>query len=94
MSSIVDKGKQIVEEILEVYPKKAKKDRTKHFEIADEELVNCGTCSIKSNMKSRPGVMTARGCAYAGSRVWYGARLKTWCTLAMVPSAAGNTVST
>ncbi|MCP3780128.1 MULTISPECIES: nitrogenase molybdenum-iron protein alpha chain [unclassified Paenibacillus] len=72
MSSIVDKGKQIVEEILEIYPEKAKKDRTKHFEIADEELVNCGTCSIKSNMKSRPGVMTARGCAFAGSKgvVW------------------------
>ena len=31
-----------------------------------------GECAIKSNIKSIPGVMTIRGCAYAGSKgvVW------------------------
>ena len=33
---------------------------------------DCSSCAVKSNVKSRPGVMTVRGCAYAGSKgvVW------------------------
>lgn len=64
---------RLIDELLEVYPDKTAKERRKHFEIVDEEKI-CGTgkCTIKSNVKSRPGVMTARGCAYAGSKgvVW------------------------
>lgn len=65
-------NKAIIDELLEVYPTKTKKFRSKHFEIADAENMESGKCSIKSNIKSRPGVMTARGCAYAGSKgvVW------------------------
>lgn len=65
-------NKKLVEEVLEVYPKKARKDREKHFQINTEESQSCGTCSLKSNIKSRPGVMTPRGCSYAGSKgvVW------------------------
>ncbi|TYA14662.1 nitrogenase molybdenum-iron protein alpha chain [Paenibacillus faecis] len=66
-------GKQsLIDDILEAYPDKARKDRSRHYEINDENLINCGKCAIKSNMKSRPGVMTVRGCAYAGSKgvVW------------------------
>lgn len=75
----VDSGKitkesseKLVEKLLEAYPEKTKKERKKHFEVATEEKAETSKCSIKSNVKSRPGVMTVRGCAYAGSKgvVW------------------------
>lgn len=68
----VEAKQQLVEDILEAYPEKARKDRQKHYQINTAESVSCGICTLKSNMKSRPGVMTIRGCAYAGSKgvVW------------------------
>jgi nitrogenase molybdenum-iron protein alpha chain len=59
----------LIEEVLEVYPAKAKKDRAKHLASNDVEATK--SC-VTSNRKSVPGVMTARGCAYAGSKgvVW------------------------
>ncbi|WP_026958340.1 nitrogenase molybdenum-iron protein alpha chain [Aliagarivorans taiwanensis] len=59
----------MIDEVLEVYPEKAQKDRAKH--LAVNETNGEGKC-ITSNRKSQPGVMTARGCAYAGSKgvVW------------------------
>ncbi|MGO9977098.1 MAG: nitrogenase molybdenum-iron protein alpha chain, partial [Solirubrobacteraceae bacterium] len=49
----------MIEEVLEIYPEKARKDRTKHVKPNDP----CGSkeCMVKSNIKSRPGVMTPRG---------------------------------
>lgn len=72
MSTDLGGKRQLIDDMLEAYPAKAKKDRSKHYEVNNEELINCGKCAIKSNMKSRPGVMTVRGCAYAGSKgvVW------------------------
>lgn len=65
--------KKLVEEMLEIFPEKAKKERKRHYEVMEEDYkqTNC-KCAIKSNVKSRPGVMTIRGCAYAGSKgvVW------------------------
>ena len=60
----------LIQEVLEVYPEKAKKDRSKHLAVNDHEA-NAKKC-ITSNRKSLPGVMTIRGCAYAGSKgvVW------------------------
>ncbi|MCI4673640.1 nitrogenase molybdenum-iron protein alpha chain [Candidatus Mycolicibacterium alkanivorans] len=60
----------MIAEVLEVYPDKAKKDRVKHVKPNDPD--GSKECAVKSNMKSRPGVMTVRGCAYAGSKgvVW------------------------
>lgn len=55
----------MVEEVLAVYPEKAKKQRAKHIVIKDE---GCTTCAIKSNAKTVPGLMTSRGCAYAGAK--------------------------
>lgn len=68
----VETNKKIIEEVLEAFPDKAKKDRAKHYEVAEQSVIESGKCSLKSNMKSRPGVMTARGCSYAGSKgvVW------------------------
>ncbi len=61
----------LIQEVLEVYPEKAKKDRAKHLAVNDPTLEQSKKC-ITSNRKSLPGVMTIRGCAYAGSRgvVW------------------------
>lgn len=68
---ITDRHK-ILEELLEVYPERTKKFKKKHFQVVEEENIESGKCSVKSNIKSRPGVMTIRGCAYAGSKgvVW------------------------
>ncbi len=61
----------LIQEVLEVYPEKAKEDRAKHLTVNDPEAEQSKKC-ITSNHKSLPGVMTARGCAYAGSKgvVW------------------------
>ena len=61
----------LIQEVLEVYPEKARKDRKKHLTANDPSLPNAKKC-ITSNKKSQPGLMTIRGCAYAGSRgvVW------------------------
>ncbi len=61
----------LIQEVLEVYPEKAKKDRAKHLTVTDSSTEQAKKC-ITSNRKSLPGVMTVRGCAYAGSRgvVW------------------------
>ena len=70
----------LIEEVLEAYPAKAKKRRAKHLKVAEatDEAPDPTTgiaskCDTqKSNIKSIPGVMTVRGCAYAGSKgvVW------------------------
>ena len=61
----------LIQEVLEVYPEEARKDRAKHLAPNDPELEQSKKC-ITSNKKSLPGVMTIRGCAYAGSKgvVW------------------------
>lgn len=66
----IDFRKQVVEEVLELYPEKAKKNRRQHITIKENN--ECASCAIKSNAKTVPGLMTARGCAYAGAKgvVW------------------------
>lgn len=65
----VEESKKVISEVLEKYPEKTAKKRAKHLDVQDSD---CSTCAVKSNVKSIPGVMTARGCAYAGSKgvVW------------------------
>ncbi|MGL4556969.1 MAG: nitrogenase molybdenum-iron protein alpha chain, partial [Afipia sp.] len=71
--------KALIEEVLAAYPEKSRKKRQKHLGVAEADPANsteteiaskCDT--VKSNIKSVPGVMTIRGCAYAGSKgvVW------------------------
>jgi nitrogenase molybdenum-iron protein alpha chain len=66
-----EQAQALIEEVLEVYPEKAKKDRAKHLMVNDKTIEQSKKC-ITSNRKSVPGVMTQRGCAYAGSKgvVW------------------------
>jgi nitrogenase molybdenum-iron protein alpha chain len=69
MSSNFEEAKKIIEEVLSVYPEKTRKKREKHLNVFEEGKPDCG---VKSNIKTVPGVMTIRGCAYAGSKgvVW------------------------
>jgi len=59
----------VISEVLQGYPDKTAKKRGKHLSVYEEDKPDCG---VKSNIKSIPGVMTTRGCAYAGSKgvVW------------------------
>jgi len=63
------RNQDLIKEVLEVYPEKTAKRRAKHLGTFEEGKPDCG---VKSNVKSIPGVMTIRGCAYAGSKgvVW------------------------
>ena len=63
------RNKALINEVLEAYPDKLAKRRAKHLGTFEEGKPDCG---VKSNIKSVPGVMTIRGCAYAGSKgvVW------------------------
>ncbi|MEN9890430.1 MAG: hypothetical protein RLY78_725, partial [Pseudomonadota bacterium] len=62
-------NKALIDEVLKAYPEKMAKRRAKHLGQFEEGKPDCG---VKSNIKSLPGVMTIRGCAYAGSKgvVW------------------------
>ncbi|WP_075185653.1 nitrogenase molybdenum-iron protein alpha chain [Teredinibacter haidensis] len=66
-----EEAEALIQEVLEIYPEKAKKNRAKHLMVNDQSLDQSKKC-ITSNKKSLPGVMTQRGCAYAGSKgvVW------------------------
>ena len=66
MSTAINDTRKIIDEVLEAYPDKTKKAREKHLAPNDPNGA-CSTCKVKSNVKSRPGVMTVRGCAYAGA---------------------------
>jgi nitrogenase molybdenum-iron protein alpha chain len=69
---------RLIAEVLAAYPDKLKKKRQKHLSTAkagestEEAAEPVTECDVKSNIKSVPGVMTVRGCAYAGSKgvVW------------------------
>lgn len=71
---------KLIEDVLSAYPDKFAKRRRKHLSVAKpgEEAADTHEgqglteCDVKSNIKSIPGVMTIRGCAYAGSKgvVW------------------------
>jgi hypothetical protein len=59
----------LIADVLSEYPPKTAKKRGKHLNVYEEGDSDCG---VKSNIKSIPGVMTVRGCAYAGAKgvVW------------------------
>jgi nitrogenase molybdenum-iron protein alpha chain len=65
-------GDAVIREVLEQYPDKAAKKRARHMNTVKPDACGDLTCGVKSNIKSVPGVMTVRGCAYAGAKgvVW------------------------
>ena len=69
VEEIKERNKQMISEVLTAYPEKTAKKRAKHLATFEESK---GECGVKSNLKTIPGVMTIRGCAYAGAKgvVW------------------------
>jgi nitrogenase molybdenum-iron protein alpha chain len=61
--------RSMIDRTLEAYPEKGKKKRAPHLAPNDP---TSGSACVKSNRKTVPGVMSARGCAYAGAKgvVW------------------------
>jgi nitrogenase molybdenum-iron protein alpha chain len=64
-----ERTEKLIQETLAEMPAKAQKKRAPHLG-ANEPTVS--TCAVKSNKKVVPGVMSQRGCAYAGAKgvVW------------------------
>lgn len=67
----IEGGKNLISKVLEAYPEEAGAEREKHLFMNDPDLESSAKC-MTANRKSLPGVMTVRGCAYAGSKgvVW------------------------
>lgn len=55
----------VLEEMLAIYPDKVKKGRKKHILIKDSNL---DKQVIEANTRTIPGIITNRGCAYAGCK--------------------------
>lgn len=89
MSTAIEETQKMIEEILEAYPEKTKKDRAKHL-AANDPTGQCSTCQVKSNSKSRPGVMTVRGCAYAGAKGVVWGPVKDQVTISHGPVGCGQ----
>lgn len=54
-----------IDAILEVYPAKVKRNRKKHIIIKDPDQAHQ---EIEANTRTIPGIITNRGCAYAGCK--------------------------
>lgn len=70
--TLLSQQQEAIEEILTAYPEKAKKSRAKHLGVDTPDGVKGACDATKSNKQTVPGVMSQRGCAYAGSKgvVW------------------------
>ncbi|GAB6178743.1 nitrogenase molybdenum-iron protein alpha chain [Desulfotomaculum defluvii] len=58
-------NEKMLEEILSQYPAKVKRNRKKHIIIKDQEQARQ---EIEANTRTVPGIITNRGCAYAGCK--------------------------
>lgn len=57
--------KKVLDQVLEVYPAKTFKNRKKHILIKSNDELNP---VIQANVRTVPGIMTNRGCCYAGCK--------------------------
>ncbi|MFW6371565.1 MAG: nitrogenase molybdenum-iron protein alpha chain, partial [Bacteroidota bacterium] len=55
---------EVKEEILQKYPKKIAKKRSKAMVVNDPDQPS----EIQSNVRTIPGIITQRGCTYAGCK--------------------------
>jgi len=81
------RNRALIAEVLATYPEKAGKKRAKHLNVYEEGKPDCG---VKSNIKSLPGVMTVRGCAYAGSKGVVWGPIKDMVTISHGPVGCGQ----
>jgi len=70
--TLLSQQEAAIAEVLAAYPEKAQKSRAKHLGVDMPEGVKGACDATKSNKQTVPGVMSQRGCAYAGSKgvVW------------------------
>lgn len=54
-----------IKEIIDAYPKKVARKRSKHIVVRDPSLTDQ---QIEANVRTTPGIITQRGCAYAGCK--------------------------
>ena len=59
---------KVIDEILESYPAKVMKSRKTHMLVKGEGCESGCKQKIEANTRTMPGVMTNRGCAYAGCK--------------------------
>lgn len=58
-------NEKVLEELLNQYPAKVKRNRKKHLIIKDADLARQ---EIEANTRTIPGIITNRGCAFAGCK--------------------------
>ncbi len=58
-------NEKVIDKILNRYPAKVKRSRKKHILLKDSSL---GQQEIEANTRTIPGIMTNRGCAFAGCK--------------------------
>ena len=64
MTDTIKDGDKILEEILKVYPPKVARKRAKHIVVKNPDVVP----EIEANVRTIPGIITQRGCCYAGCK--------------------------
>ena len=78
-----------LEEMLVPYPDLVKKNRKKHLIVKDETAACCP--QIEANTRTIPGIISQRGCAYAGCKGVVVGPIKDMITITHGRSAAGTT---
>lgn len=64
MSEMVKDTEKLVEDMLKLYPPKVARKRAKHIVINNPDVVP----EIEANVRTIPGIITQRGCCYAGCK--------------------------
>src|ERR1700687_101587 len=57
----------VKEELIQIYPKKLRQKRSEQI-VVTEHREDGSTPPIKANVRSSPGIITQRGCTYAGCK--------------------------
>ena len=76
-----------IEEMLAPYPDLVKKNRKKHLIIKNETAESCP--QIEANTRTIPGIISQRGCAYAGCKGVVVAPIKDMITITHGPVGCG-----
>ncbi len=74
-------------EMLEPYPETVKKNRKKHLVVKNEAAQSCP--QIEANTRTVPGIITQRGCAYAGCKGVVVGPIKDMITITHGPVGCG-----
>ena len=61
---IIPDPSQVREELIQKYPAKVAKKRAKSIVINDPEIIP----EVQANVRTVPGIITQRGCSYAGCK--------------------------